>query len=94
VADDADLEAIGSELDALAERLGEAGFDSLRAQLRRPGRRGKVDRDLEREKLLQRARHAVERASMLVAKAVELGEAGAVGEAGAPEEDPGLSEGP
>ena len=67
--DDETLEAIGSELDALGERLGDAAYDSLRAQLRRGGKPAKTDPDLVREKLLSRARNAVERASSLVAQA-------------------------
>jgi len=85
--DDETLEAIRAELDNLAERLGDAAYDSLRAQLRRGGRSAKAarsDPDLQREKLLSRARNAVERASSLVAQAERA--AGALGEAGDTEE--------
>jgi hypothetical protein len=67
--DDETLGAIRSELDALGERLGDAAYDSLRAQLRRGAKPAKTDPDLVREKLLSRARNAVERASTLVAQA-------------------------
>ncbi len=70
--DDGTLEAIRAELDTLAERLGDAAYDSLRAQVRRgPGgaKQARDDPDLVREKLLSRARNAVERASSLVAQA-------------------------
>ncbi len=67
--DDGTLEEIRAELEALAERLGDAAYDSLRAQLRRGGKPAKTDPDLVREKLLSRARNAVERASALVAQA-------------------------
>lgn len=66
---DESLEAIRAELDALAERLGDAAYDSLRAQLHRGGRPSRSDPDLVREKLLSRARNAIERASLLVAQA-------------------------
>jgi hypothetical protein len=67
--DEGTLETIRAELDTLAERLGDAAYDSLRAQLRRSGKPAKNDPDLVREKLLSRARNAVERASSLVAQA-------------------------
>ncbi len=66
---DESLEAIRAELDALAERLGDAAYDSLRAQLHRGGKPSRSDPDLVREKLLSRARNAIERASLLVAQA-------------------------
>ena len=66
---DGSLEAIRAELDALAERLGDAAYDSLRAQLHRGGKPSRSDPDLVREKLLSRARNAIERASLLVAQA-------------------------
>jgi len=66
---DESLEAIRAELDALAERLGNAAYDSLRAQLHRGGKPSRSDPDLVREKLLSRARNAIERASLLVAQA-------------------------
>ena len=66
---DESLEAIRAELDALAERLGDAAYDSLRAQLHRGGKPSRSDPDLVREKLLSRARNAIERASLLVARA-------------------------
>lgn len=65
---DETLEAIRAELDVLAERLGDAAYESLRAQLHR-GKPARTDPDLVREKLLSRARHAIERASLLVAQA-------------------------
>jgi len=67
--DDDALDAIRAELDSVAERLGDAAYDSLRAQLRRGGKPARTDPDLQREKLLSRARNAVERASSLVAQA-------------------------
>jgi hypothetical protein len=73
---DETLEAIRSELDTLAERLGDAAHDSLRAELHRVGKPSRSDPDLVREKLLSRARNAVERASSLVAQAERVGEAG------------------
>jgi ElaB/YqjD/DUF883 family membrane-anchored ribosome-binding protein len=66
---DETLDEIRAELDTLAERLGDAAYDSLRAQLRRGVKATKSDPDLIREKLLSRARNAVERASSLVAQA-------------------------
>jgi uncharacterized protein (DUF2267 family) len=63
------LEAIRAELDTLAERLSDAAYDSLRAQLHRGAKPSKTDPDLVREKLLSRARNAVERASSLVGQA-------------------------
>jgi len=71
--DDETLQGIRAELDTLAERLGDAAYDSLRAQLRRGGKPPKTDPDLVREKLLSRARNAVERASALVAQAERAG---------------------
>jgi uncharacterized protein (DUF2267 family) len=70
------LEAIRAELDTLAERLHDAAYDSLRAQLHREGKPSKTDPDLVREKLLSRARNAVERASSLVAQAQGSGRDG------------------
>ncbi|MGA3216606.1 MAG: hypothetical protein ABSD97_13090 [Acidimicrobiales bacterium] len=80
------LQSIRAELDTLAERLGDAAYESLRAQLHHGTKPAKNDPDLVREKLLSRARNAVERASSLVAKA----ERAAVGEGedGLDEEDP------
>ena len=72
--DDETLEDIRTKLDMLAERLGDAAYDSLRAQLRRGGKPPKTDPDLVREKLLSRARNAVERASTLVAQAERAGD--------------------
>ncbi len=66
---DETLEAIRAQLDTLAERLADEAYDSLRAQLRRGARASKNDPDLVREKLLSRARNAVERASSLVTQA-------------------------
>jgi len=74
------LEELRAELDGLAERLGEVAYDSLRAQLRQPGKPAKNDPDLVREKLLSRARNAVERASSLVAQAEREMERAASGE--------------
>jgi ElaB/YqjD/DUF883 family membrane-anchored ribosome-binding protein len=71
--DDETLEAIRSELDALGERLGDAAYDALRAQLHRGAKPAKTDPDVVREKLLSRARNAVERASTLVAQAERAG---------------------
>jgi len=71
--DDEMLAAIRSDLDALAERLGDAAYDSLRAQLRGSGKPSKTDPDLVRERFLSRARNAVERASSLVAQAERAG---------------------
>ena len=45
------LEAIRAELDILAERLGDAAYESLRAQLHRGGKPARTDPDLVREKL-------------------------------------------
>ncbi len=73
---DETLEAIRAELDTLAERLGDAAYDSLRAQLHRGGKPPKGDPDLAREKLLSRARNAVERACLLVGQAERVGEEG------------------
>ncbi len=73
---DETLEAIRAELDALAERLGDAAYDSLRAQLHRGGKSSKSDPDLIREKLLSRARNAVERAGLLVGQADRAGKQG------------------
>jgi len=70
---DETLEAIRAELDTLAERLGDAAYDFLRAQLHRGGKPSKSDPDLVREKLLSRARNAIERASLLVAQAERAG---------------------
>jgi len=84
--DDETLETIRGELDGLAERLGDAAYDSLRAQMRRGGKPAKTDPDLVREKLLSRARNAVERASSLVAQA-ERAASGAGGGEGCPEGD-------
>ena len=78
---DETLQAIKAELDTLAERLGDAAYDSLREQLHRGGKPSKSDPDLVREKLLSRARNAVERASSLVSQA----ERAAGAEAGVPE---------
>ena len=66
---DETLEEIRAELDTVAERLADAAYDCLRAQLRRGAKPSKADPDLAREKLLSRARNAVERASSLVAQA-------------------------
>src|ERR1039457_222234 len=66
---DESLEALRAELGARAERLGDAAYDSLRAQLHRGGKPSRSDPDLVREKLLSRARNAIERASLLVAQA-------------------------
>jgi len=70
------LEEIRVELDTLAERLGDEAYDCLRAQLRRGAKGSKTDPDLVREKLLSRARNAVERASLLVAQAERAREGG------------------
>jgi len=87
--DDETLEDIRAELDELAERLGDAAYDSLRAQLRRGGKPAKTDPDLVREKLLSRARNAVERASGLVAQAGRAAAAGvAEGDLGGEGEEP------
>jgi ElaB/YqjD/DUF883 family membrane-anchored ribosome-binding protein len=75
--DDEALEAIRAELDSVSERLGDAAYDSLRAQLRRgpkSAKQARSDPNLVREKLLSRARNAVERASSLVAQAARAGE--------------------
>ncbi len=77
---DETLEAIRSELDTLAERLGDAAYDSLRAELRRSGKPSRSDPDLVREKLLSRARNAIARASSLVAQAERVAEPGGVEE--------------
>ena len=66
---DETLEQIRAELDTMAERLADAAYDCLRAQLRRGAEPSKTDPDLRREKMLSRARNAVERASSLVAQA-------------------------
>lgn len=66
---DETLRAVRAELDTLAERLRDAAYDSLRAQLHRGGKLSRSDPDLVREKLLSRARNAIERASSLVAQA-------------------------
>jgi hypothetical protein len=66
---DETLESIRAELDTLAERLSDAAYDSLRAQMHRGAKPAKNDPDLVREKLLSRARNAVERASSLVVQA-------------------------
>jgi hypothetical protein len=66
---DENLEQIRLELDTLAERLSDAAYDSLRAQVRRGTKPSKTDPDFVREKILSRARNAVERASSLVAQA-------------------------
>jgi hypothetical protein len=66
---DETLEAIRAELDTLAERLSDAAYDLLRAQVRRGAKPSKTDPDFVREKLLSRARNAIERASSLVAQA-------------------------
>ena len=71
--DETILESIRTELDALAERLSDAAYDSLRAQLHRGHKPAKTDPALVREKLLSRARNAVERASSLVAQAERTG---------------------
>ena len=63
------LQEIRAELDTVAERLADAVYDCLRAQLRQGAKPSKADPDLVREKLLARARNAVERASSLVAQA-------------------------
>lgn len=70
------MEEIRVELDTLAERLGDEAYDCLRAQLRRGAKGSKTDPDLVREKLLSRARNAVERASLLVAQAERARERG------------------
>jgi DNA-binding ferritin-like protein len=75
VSDDA-LEEIRAELDSLAERLNDAAYSSLRAQLHRSGKVAKDDPDFQREKILSRARNAIERASALVAQAERLAERG------------------
>jgi hypothetical protein len=71
---DETLEAIRAELDTLAERLGDAAYDSLRAELHRGDKPSRSDPDLVREKLLSRARNAIERASSLVAQAERAAE--------------------
>jgi hypothetical protein len=81
---DETLEAIRAELDTLAERLSDEAYDSLRAQVRRGTKPSKSDPDFVREKLLSRARNAVERASSLVAQAERA--AGAAAEEGSPSE--------
>jgi len=80
---DETLAAIRAELETLSERLTDAAYDSLRAQLHR-GKPAKTDPDVVREKLLSRARNAVERAGSLVAQAeaVAPGEAEVSGAAG------------
>jgi len=82
---DETLEAIRAELDTLAERLSDAAYDFLRAQVRRGTKPSKADPDLVREKLLSRARNAVERASSLVAQAERA--AGSDGQDEGEEED-------
>jgi hypothetical protein len=77
---DEGLESIRAELDTLSERLSDAAYDSLRAQLRSGSKPAKNDPDLVREKLLSRARNAVERASSLVAQAQRAAEPGRRGE--------------
>ena len=71
----ADLAGLRSELDSLGERLADAAYDSLRAQLHRGAKPSKQDPDLVREKLLTRARNAVERAAVLVAQAEQVADA-------------------
>ena len=66
---DETLTEIKADLDSLAERLADAAYESLRAQLHKGAKPDKKDPDLVREKLLSRARNAVERASSLVAQA-------------------------
>ncbi|MGD1012441.1 MAG: hypothetical protein ABR925_07925 [Acidimicrobiales bacterium] len=68
------LEEMRAELDGLAERLNDAAYRSLRAQLHHSGKAAKDDPDVQREKILSRARNAVERASALVAQAERLAE--------------------
>jgi hypothetical protein len=78
------LEQLRTELDTLAERLTDAAYDCLRAQLHRGAKPAKTDPDFVREKLLSRARNAVERASSLVAQAERAREgAGTDAEGGA-----------
>jgi hypothetical protein len=81
---DETLEAIRAELDTLVERLSDAAYDFLRAQVRRGTKQSKSDPDFVREKLLSRARNAVERASSLVAQA-ERAAGGEVQDQGADE---------
>jgi len=82
---DETLQAIRAELDTLAERLRDAAYDSLRAHLHRGAKPSKRDPDLVRERLLSRARNAIERASSLVGQAER-----AAGDGGAWEaEEPG-----
>jgi hypothetical protein len=81
---DETLEAIRAELDTLVERLSDAAYDFLRAQVRRGTKPSKSDPDFVREKLLSRARNAVERASSLVAQA-ERAAGGEVQDQGADE---------
>ena len=66
---DETLAGIKADLDTLAERLADAAYESLRAQLHRGAKPDRADPDLVREKLLSRARNAVERAAGLVAQA-------------------------
>jgi hypothetical protein len=88
--DDVTLDGIRTELDALAERLGDAAYDSLRAQLRRSGKPAKNDPNLVREKLLSRARNAVERASSLVAQAQRAESKAGDGEVSSGEDEEGF----
>ncbi len=68
-----ELEAVRAELDALAERVGDFAYDSLRSQLRRGAKPSRDDPDLVREKLLSRARGALERASGLLGQVARAG---------------------
>jgi hypothetical protein len=75
---DETLEALRADLDTVAERLGDAVYDSLRAQAHKGGKLAKNDPDLMCEKFLSRARNAVERAVLLVAQAERVRETGGV----------------
>jgi hypothetical protein len=80
------LAEIRAELDTLAERLSDAAYDSLRAQLHKGAKPSKTDPDLVREKLLSRARNAVERASSLVGQAARAAASSNDADSGAAEE--------
>ena len=74
-----DLDAIRAELESLSERLSDAAYDSLRAQL--PGQDRQDRPDLVREKLLSRARNALERAGRSWPRPERLGRDGPSGHA-------------
>ena len=74
---DETLEEIRADLDTLAERLGDAAYDSLRAQLHRGAKPAKTDPDLVARSCCPGPATRSNAPALLVAQAERTGGAGA-----------------